>query len=425
MWEDKSYFIALLIVQTFFSSYLSVNLEYAYEGGILLYILKSWRELILLVLLISTLSKMAKGYQLNSLKFFKFDLLIFTIVIHIFFVTYAIAFKGNSFFSAINESRFYFIGLYLIFFSIYNFDLTSLNFELIKRAVYLVIAINIFYASFNYFTFDGVYQTSWKYQFKLDREFIKLKESIWGFRLLGNDFVRDGNLRASGFFISTLEYAITLAFTFIIAFVSYLRSKKRAQMIEMLMMISCCVGIYTSQTRTAYGIVLLAIVLYLGFRYYRMKLWFLVAIPIFFTGFVFIAVTIRIPGLDEASSFGRILQYVEFINNFDVLGIGFGSSKRTSFDSFYLSIFTVFGILGIFYLSLIFYPLRMLHKQSKEVDRKLETREVLLISTFIFTLTNIFVFGVQYSIYSFQLFLLLLLNFLVLGQGPAILSTNR
>lgn len=417
--SNKTPFLLVLISLIFFNDFFSVQLDYLFDGAFL-YLLKAWKEILVLILALTTIYKFARNIPLNSFKIFKkIDFLIFLALLNFFFVAYAIIITRNSVFEAINESRSYYINLYIILLFCYNYDPLEINYRSVIRIVFLLVFINFAFASYNYFTFDGEYQSLWRYQFKIEREYAKLKEAMYGFKSISNDFVRGGNLRASGFLISTLEYGITLSFIFVISLISYLKIKVQNRGLLIVVMILCLVGIYTTQTRTAYGIVIMSFIIYFASVWFK-KSFPLIVVPIFFIVLTFIAIAFKVPGVDEASSFGRVIQYLEFFKNFQLFGVGLGSSLRTTFDSFYLSVFTVYGVLGIFYLIIVFYPFNKIvsYFKSKENFIKSENGEVdvfdvLMISTMIFYSVSIFVLSIQYSVSSFQVFLLELLGFLM------------
>lgn len=417
--KNKTLFLIVLISLFFINDFFSVQLDYLFEG-LILYLLKAWKELLAILLLLITINRHSKNHLLNRFFIFKkVDFLVFLMIIHIFLVLYAILFRGNSVFESINESRAYFINLYIIVLFCYNYSSDKLDFHLIIKAVVLIVIINFGFASYNYFTFDGNYQSLWRYQFKIEREYLKLKESLFGFRSIQNDFVRGENLRASGFLISTLEYGITLAFIFVLSFISYVKLNYSRKILMILIMMISLIGIYTTQTRTAYGIVILAFMLYFSLVWIK-KTYPLILIPTSFIFLTFVAIAFRVPGVDEASSYGRVIQYLEFFQNFEILGIGLGSSLRTTFDSFYLSVLTVFGVLGAFYLMIVFYPfgkiLSFLKAQNYSMAGMNNHFGVLVISTVIFYSVSIFVLSIQYSVSSFQVFLLELFGFLIISS---------
>ena len=109
----------------------------------------------------------------------------------------------------------------------------------------------------------------------------------------------------------------------------------------------------------------------------------------------------------DLSALGRLTQYIEFNQNFSILGRGLGDQSGVfSYDSFILCCLNLFGISGILYLSfyiLLFSKVIKIYNQKK--------RDSLITFTIVLSSSMLYVFGFHHIAGSFIYWLVILLLF--------------
>lgn len=226
--------------------------------------------------------------------------------------------------------------------------------KLLRFCGYLVLC-NSLIAIFQYFTYNGNPESSWRFEFL---QVLNLRnDPNYEERMVIYQIERDGNLRASGLFVSALSFSFLEAF-YCVYYIFSLFNKKLF-LLDLFKVVMCVfvllLGIYCSQVRTSLIIVVFSF-LFLFFsqknkrRFLLFKPKSAISLSLLLCFLTFFFIVALGEGSIDASSFGRVNQYVSLYSNFRISGYGLGSYKGL-FDSFYIYGFMTFGVLFLFFVS--------------------------------------------------------------------------
>ena len=164
-------------------------------------------------------------------------------------------------------------------------------------------------------------------------------------------------------------------------------------------------GIELSSTRIGYLLLLLSIGIFINEKYLKKHSFFFL-IP--FSGILFTFLSLVFNITSDESALGRLVQYSSFLSNFSVTGRGLGNFFALVFyDSFYISIFIVFGVLGLLY---IFYYCKLI---NIIIDSYNNNKKMMRYSLYI-SLSALYMFAFQFVAGTFPfcfLFFMLFLSF--------------
>ena len=215
---------------------------------------------------------------------------------------------------------------------------------LIPAAVLLAFsALSVVYSFWQNQQFSGDLRLLWFYDFV---------NKIHPVELARFNYIRNGGLRATGFFISPLVQSAVLGFSALIAIYLVRAPKKSitAYVLPGMLLIVFVAGLYLCRTRIGWVIFGGGLISwYLGpyLSDWKKTAAFLVpGLLVFFT-FAWL-----LSGFSsEPSANGRLSQYAYLIDNFRFWGFGFGHPlTMTVFDSLIISSVFLFGFFAIFYL---------------------------------------------------------------------------
>lgn len=220
-----------------------------------------------------------------------------------------------------------------------SFDMNTLR--NILQFVVLLVFINSLIAIYQYCTFSGLYVEHWRYQFLLDLN-LKL-DPDYPARLAQYQVMRNGNLRASGVFISALSNSFITCLMLLYCIISSIYRKK-TRFIWVCASLVLFAGLYVSQVRASFFMLLISLAtLFFLFKYssvdnrLTVRAYPKIAILSSVLLSILMLLYIFFKGDDDvdASALGRIAQYVILFNDFTPFGKGLGSYKG-NFDSYYI-----------------------------------------------------------------------------------------
>jgi hypothetical protein len=401
--KNKNVFLVVYLFFLFFNDFFFIVTE-SYYSSKSFYIIKSWRELLFVFLVVVTIYKIFKN-GISSILKDKYDKRYFLLILFLLF--YALLFSSlneNSILQIILDFRNYFMSFITIILLFLVFDFKEINLKYLLNTIVILTIVLIAFASYEYFSFDGDITKSWKYEFKFEREYSSIKQHRLGVISLKNDFVRDNKFRAGGFFVSTLEYGIFLSIVFLFIFNNFLKSRLLFRLILITLLVFIIYGIFLSQTRTAYIVILIGGIIsyFLNSYYYRIKLIYFILPIIIIIILTYSLILLNVGIVKDSSTFARILQYPEFLVNFRIQGLGLGTEERNQYDSFFLSTFSTFGVFAFFYLIFIFYPFFKLYRDYKRYDLSFIER-VFILATISSFLAFLYVFTFQHTLSSIAL----------------------
>jgi hypothetical protein len=233
----------------------------------------------------------------------------------------------------------------------------------------ILVVINTLIAIYQYITFNGLAESSWRYNFI--KELQSRNDENYEERLVTYQVIRGNDLRASGLFASALAYSYVAG---MYCFYFYTKIFKRlnsqnllTKVLQLLAMIICAAGVYVSQVRSAFIIIAFCMIChFIGTIRKRggvvkLKPTLLMTFALLASFLMFIYLSLAGPDQLDASSYGRVLQYIQLVESFSLFGAGLGAYKGL-FDSFY-----IYGLMtfGIPFLLFVFYFIKYYIKTFK------------------------------------------------------------
>ena len=383
--------------------FLFFNLEEIFNTK--LYIFKIYFELI-------TLS-MLTAYFFYVTRFFKFHISLVVLTGVIFFnIVYGMI-LNKDILAVVRDFRMFFLPILmsLLFYYLKIFKLIN-----IKRLIIFYIFISIMlmlYGFYEYIVFDGTVDSIWRYDFLLQAK--KDLNPDYSQNMIVYQVLRDGSIRVSSLFISSLDYSFYLASFGILTFIMILKLRN-IYVIPLLIMI--LFSLYISQVRTGFILLFLGIVIYFlinsKIKIIRWLSFFVPFIAIISTFLVMLSGN----SLNDTSTLGRLVQYLQLINEFTVFGSGMGK-HAFSFDSFYIYLFLTYGVFSILFFYIQYWIINKLIVVNNNI-RKLNFNryeEVLVQFMIIYHLVSLYLFAFQNSLGAPTFFLLYLFSFIILSKA--------
>lgn len=216
------------------------------------------------------------------------------------------------------------------------------------------VVLNAAKAIYDYYSFNGIPESSWRYNFLIE---LNLRyDPNYESRMAVYQIVRNDNLRSSGLFVSALEFSFIAGMFFFYYYLKFLNAIKfnnaKLFLYSIASMLICFLGVYVSQVRTAFVIIAFNILFYhLCFKRresirFRPKFTLMLAT---FCSLIMFVIIYYLGDSADASSYGRLAQYLYLISVFNPIGVGFGEYKGL-FDSFYVYSLLTFGIPALFFI---------------------------------------------------------------------------
>ncbi|MFH2502125.1 hypothetical protein ABK730_09180 [Klebsiella indica] len=349
----KKMAVYILFFYYFGIDYLNYNMGLSQD--VVNYVIKSFPDVLMISLLLRLFlfevhkKKKTSNENEQGINLFFISFLIVSLV----YIIYGIA-KGNGFARSILDWRDVGVPV-LVMFLIVRTRVINFNdgHKLIKFIGFLVI-LNAIKAIYDYYVFNGNVESSWRYDFLIE---LNLRNNAdYESRMAVYQIIRNGNLRSSGFFVSALEFSFIVGMFFFYYYLTLLNSIKfnNAKMFlySIVSMIICFLGVYVSQVRTAFIIIVFNIIFYhLCFRQnvmikFRPKLTLIFATACSLIMFIIIYI---LGDSVDTSSYGRLAQYIYLLEAFNPIGVGFGGYKGM-FDSFYVYGLLTFGLPFLYFI---------------------------------------------------------------------------
>ncbi len=371
--------------------WLFISLSYHLSSN-LLFLMKSFQEIAMVLLLfVFFVGQMISKRKFTLTKFgIIFSLcVIFPLVIALFNSFYL----GHSVEQIIQGGRYFFLPV-IIPFLLYKYGLfENLDIKKIKILFYFFLVGSFILALIQVKNFSGNLEELWFYQFfdkGLDGNVVA--DNPW-------NYIREGNFRATGLFVSSIMLTIFFAITGIYSLLTFVVNRNY---IALIFFIISFLGIQLTQTRIGLLIMLLSIGIILIMHFKKgvsLSMGMLFCIPIFLIFFTFLVIKFGV--IDDLSAQGRPVQYLSFFSDFKLLGSGLGSDLvLVKYDSFYISIFLACGIFSIMYVWYFFYLLKWCYRSLKKTVKDSE-KYIFDMLTLIIGLTFIYAFAFQFLAGSF------------------------
>lgn len=326
----NSYFIVSFLSFLSLYDWLLINLSY-YLSPSILTILKSVQEILVMLIFIVFLCRII---QKHTVRHDKIDRIILGYVL-LFVTGLAISFvSGNEISNIITGMRLYIIPILIPYF-FYKYGMfNNINYNILDKFFKIFIILLITYSIVQIVTFDGDLSKLWFYKFYDKMKDNPIDKSSF-------NYIRNERLRATSIFVSSIQMSII---SYMLAMYFIIRHRKD----WLVWTILSIIGIELSSTRIGYFLLLMSAGVYINERYLKKRSLFFV-IP--FAGITVTFLSLILNITNDESALGRLVQYSSFLGNFSILGRGLGDFfALVYYDSFYISIFIVFGVLGPLYI---------------------------------------------------------------------------
>lgn len=407
LWKKATLFIIFLILIIFFYEFLFIQIS-DFVDDTVFYLIKSWQEYLFAIVLCFIFIKIL---IINTVKYSATDKRIFTILLLLTISGFAASlFQSVSIFDAFLGWRTYILPIflnYLLYYSdhLFNSSTRAINYTLITFSCIMVL-----YASYLEASFNGDLTSLFFYDYV--NEISPIEQGRY-------NYVRDDQLRATGFFVSPLIYSSFLGYTSLILLYYILFSKIKKRIWFFFLFVFILYGQYIARTRIGlvnFGVGIISTFLIYYKPYISLRK--IVYIPIVLIVLTFIGL---ITGLtSDPSALGRLVQYTSIPDNFKVTGLGFGDPLTTVFfDSWYISALLLFGLLFPIYVYLHILLLKKIHPYVSFYKTDLVSihEKVFFFANYGFFISFIYMFAFQYILGSATIYIFYIMIFLIISKN--------
>ncbi|ATM74544.1 hypothetical protein CRN79_01205 [Serratia fonticola] len=243
------------------------------------------------------------------------------------------------------------------------------------KVFFVMATINGVVAVHEYITYTGNYESLWRYQSLLDSK-LRVNDSYNTGQLI-YQIVRDDNLRASGFLISALIASYVYGF-FLVKIICdiIILKKKNNMMFNIFYFLLYLLFSYVTMVRTGVLMVVIAFVIILIFKLIssdKLRKISAIIFSLSLVSLLFLYLSSDFEFSKDASSQGRLLQYITFFNDFTPLGRGLGSYPG-AFDSYYIYTLLELGIGAIIFIFVLISLATSVAKNDEAVSNQMNKR---------------------------------------------------
>lgn len=383
--------------------FLFFNLEDIFNTK--LYILKIFFELLALI--------MITVYFFYVTKFFRFHK---SLVIVVGFIAFSIVYGmiiNKDIVAVVKDFRLFILPILISFLFYYVKIFESIN---IRKLIIFYIFISIMlilYGFYEYIVFDGRLDSIWRYEFLLQAK--KDLNPDFSAHKIVYQVLRDGSIRVASIFISALDWAFYLSTFGILIFIIIFKLRN---IYFIPLFITILFSLYIAQVRTGFILLFLGIVIYFlinsRIKIMRRLSFYVPVIAIIGTFLVMLTGS----SLNDTSTLGRLVQYLQLMNEFSVFGSGMGK-YAFDFDSLYIYLFLTYGVFSILFFYMQFWIINKLIIVNNNL-RELHSKRyefVLVQFMIIYNLVSLYLFAFQHTLGAPTYFILYFLSFIVLSKA--------
>lgn len=383
--------------------FLFFNLEDIFNTK--LYILKIFFELLALI--------MITVYFFYVTKFFRFHK---SLVIVVGFIAFSIVYGmiiNKDIVAVVKDFRLFILPILISFLFYYVKIFESIN---IRKLIIFYIFISIMlilYGFYEYIVFDGRLDSIWRYEFLLQAK--KDINPDFSAHKIVYQVLRDGSIRVASIFISALDWAFYLSTFGILIFIIIFKLRN---IYFIPLFITILFSLYIAQVRTGFILLFLGIVIYFlinsRIKIMRRLSFYVPVIAIIGTFLVMLTGS----SLNDTSTLGRLVQYLQLMNEFSVFGSGMGK-YAFDFDSLYIYLFLTYGVFSILFFYMQFWIINKLIIVNNNL-RELHSKRyefVLVQFMIIYNLVSLYLFAFQHTLGAPTYFILYFLSFIVLSKA--------
>ena len=196
-------------------------------------------------------------------------------------------------------------------------------------------------------------------------------------------YFRNDRVRAPSFFDGPINASLFFSYMFCLFW------GQRKKIVNKIVVLTIpLIGVYLSNTRIGFAVICLYIVAYFFKKQSYKKLCLL---PM---SMIFITIASLIFGYyEEASALGRIVQYANFFNDFNLIGLGLSSSEiLVKYDSFFISLFLGLGFVSLFFYNFFYTFLRRTYFC---IQKRLYISDI-TICLYLLTIISIYIIAFQF-----------------------------
>jgi len=400
--KKNELFLKSLLIFVVFYDFIFINMSYSLNSG-LVFLLKSWQEYFFLITSLFLLSKLiSKGSIKKSKDNFIFLLLV---LLSLYGVLIGIA-AGKSIFDIFLSWRSYFLPLFLVILIAKSNRLQNISFLRINRFILFLGIIVVGYSIVQFQSFNGSLSSLWFYQYFDTLIEGSIDKSYY-------NFLREGRLRATSVYVSPLIYSMMAGMFFLMAFYNLILKSGIVKKVPYLfLLVFFGYGLYLSNARI--GLVMLGVGIICGMLVYlfpRVRLSIVLMVPLSAIILTFILLVFGIIG--DLSALGRLKQYLDLLMFFNPVGYGLADGRVvTLYDSWYISVLFLFGVLAVFYIYIHFYLFNT-SLDAVKMNHVSLSKKIMRFSTFSYAFSFIFIFAFQYTIGGPTLLMLYILIHLI------------
>lgn len=414
--------LLVFIVASLFHSYFVLNIKLV--SPFISIFIGAWKELIFISLVVWLVLRFIFFRVVIKNKFLWFAT--------IFLTVYGLligTMSGNSIYDVVVNARDFMLPIFF-YLTITNLPPAKINgFKFIVLTLVFFLGVHGIVALFDYIIFNGNPESIWVFEIfsNIDK----------GVPFADSNFIRDGKLRAMGFFASPLEYSMALLFAlFLYSFYFVLSKSMFTKLLSSLSFFIFLLFLIVAGVRiwiVSYIIGIITIfLLYRTNKIINKKIVFIL-IPFIFVLITFLNIIFDF-GMNDLSSLGRLDQYifVPLMMMKNLLGFGFGdigSKGSFSADSSVLTLLMAFGF--IFVLVYIFIVVKIFIKPLEFISMiKIHNKNihfnVLTFSVFSYCVAFLYTsFFHEAIFYNFQYILFIFLGLVTNVFENEILSCNN
>ena len=383
--------------------FLFFNLEDIFNTK--LYILKIFFELLALI--------MITVYFFYVVKFFRFHK---SLVIIVGFIAFSIVYGmviNKDIVAVVKDFRLFILPILISFLFYYVKIFESINIrKLINFYIFISIML-ILYGFYEYIMFDGRLDSIWRYEFLLQAK-KDINPDFLAHKIV-YQVLRDGSIRVASIFISALDWAFYLSTFGILIFIMILKLRN---LYFVPLFITILFSLYIAQVRTGFILLFLGVVIYFlinsRIKIMRRLSFYVPVIAIIGTFLVMLTGS----SLNDTSTLGRLVQYLQLMNEFSVFGSGLGK-YAFDFDSLYIYLFLTYGVFSILFFYMQFWIINKLIIINNNL-RKLDSKRyefILVQFMIIYNLVSLYLFAFQHTLGAPTYFILYFLSFIVLSKA--------
>ena len=383
--------------------FLFFNLEDIFNTK--LYILKIFFELLALI--------MITVYFFYVVKFFRFHK---SLVIIVGFIAFSIVYGmviNKDIVAVVKDFRLFILPILISFLFYYVKIFESINIrKLINFYIFISIML-ILYGFYEYIMFDGRLDSIWRYEFLLQAK-KDINPDFLAHKIV-YQVLRDGSIRVASIFISALDWAFYLSTFGILIFIMILKLRN---LYFVPLFITILFSLYIAQVRTGFILLFLGVVIYFlinsRIKIMRRLSFYVPVIAIIGTFLVMLTGS----SLNDTSTLGRLVQYLQLMNEFSVFGSGMGK-YAFDFDSLYIYLFLTYGVFSILFFYMQFWIINKLIIINNNL-RKLDSKRyefILVQFMIIYNLVSLYLFAFQHTLGAPTYFILYFLSFIVLSKA--------